>query len=240
MYLKFGDYRHDDHEVTVSIDAQALNNDDGDRYLTAWTWRIAGRKEADTFSALMASLRALETAYQDWDKDVRLHAADGTVVHELTTGNSVSGVRVLSPVHYPVGEGAQASTFRDYAVVVGAEYQDGPGANPLRSFQETLSFAGGGPVRDVVECVDAPAQEQVLRRHSAYRATQSGTAVGLTDYPFFPPPLFPDKLQFAPQVTRGSPRLRNGEYTDWPVSWSYTYVSGTPLVGLPNRRPPAA
>ncbi len=73
--------------------------------------------------------------------------------------------------------------------------------------------------------------------YTAYRATQTGQAVGLYGYPPVPPPLFPGKLEEGGRPTLGSPRLRNGVYVDWPVSWSYSFVSATPLVGFPNRWP---
>jgi hypothetical protein len=157
-------------------------------------------------------------------------------LHSLISGSSITGVKVVSPVSYPNGEGAQGSTFRDYTVVLSADYPDS-NFNPMRAFQETLSFSGGGPRRVVLECTNGPPQEQLISAFSVYRASQSGSALGTFGYPPIPSPIFPGKLERAPDVTFGSPKLRNGIYSDFPVQWNYVYVSATPLAAFPNRWP---
>lgn len=236
MIVRYGSYSHADAECTVAVSQSALENDAGQYYARRVTWTITGRLQADTPAALAAALVALELAYSVWYGDLGLFDGN-TMVMGLLNGGSLTGVKIVQPPSYPSGEGAQLTTFLDYVIVATADYPAGAGQNLLKSFTETLAFSGGGPRLAAVECVNVPPQEQVLALYTAYRATQTGQAVGMYGYPPVPPPLFPGKQEVAGQPTFSSPRLRNGVYVDWPVSWSYSFVSATPLVGLPNRWP---
>lgn len=238
MYLQYGNYRHADNEAAYTITSSVVETDDGDPYESTTTWQIAGRLLADTTSALVTALRSLEAAYSVWDRDLAFYDDSGNVCHSLPTAGSTSGVRVTA-FGYPDGEGAQLSTFRDYSITVQASYPYG--TTTYRSFRETVSFRGGGPERAVLELVNGPPQEQILKAVTACRVVQSGSAVGLYGYPPVPPPLFPGKEIVAsippgnPQY--GSPRRRNSRFTDFPVSWTYEFWSSSPLFAYPNRRP---
>lgn len=238
MYLAYGNYRHADNEAEYTISTSPVETDDGDLYASVTTWQISGQIHADTTAQLVTALRTLEAAYSTWDRDLVFYDDNGNVCHALRSAGSSSGVRVIG-FGYPNGTGAQLSTFRDYTITVQAEYP--VGATPYRSFRETLSFQGGGPERAVLEIVNGPPQEQILKSQTAFRAVQSGSAVGLYGYPPVPPPLFPGKerVQSVPPGNPqfGSPRVRQGRATDFPVSWSYEFWSATPMAGFPNRRP---
>jgi hypothetical protein len=238
FHQRYGSYVHADHETTVSISKQGLENDAGELYAQRVTWNVSGQILGDDTSAVVTACAALEAAYRERGRDARLYDASGNVVAELTDGNALTGVRVVQPVAYPLGDGAQFSTFRDYTVVLSADYLLDSGLRSrLRAFTEAVTLFGGGPVRDVVECVNAPAQEQVVSAFSAYRATQSGRAVGIFDYPAAPAPLWPAKLARAGTFTRETPRRINGRDVDFPLSYQFEFVSGTPLLGVPNRFP---
>lgn len=236
MILRYGSYSHEESECTVVLSKEVVENEAGQPYEERQTWTVTGRLQADTPGLLLAKMVALQAAYSVWYRDFGLYDGN-TLMLALVNRGSTSGVKIVRPPSYPQGEGAQLTTFLDYTIVAAATYPAGNGQNPLKAFTETLAFSGGGPRRAVVECVNAPPQEQVLTAFTAYRATQQGSAVGLYGYPPVPPPLFPGKLEEAGRPVFGSPKLRNGAYTDFPVSWSYTFASATPLVGLPNRWP---
>lgn len=241
MYLKYGSYTHADAEVSFTIDSQSLENEAGQQYGYRNTWRIEGCLQADDTTAVVTAFRALETAYSVWYRDLVFYDDSGNITHKLLNAGSLTGVKIVSPPSYPRGEGAELSTFRHYTLMASADYPAGAGLNALRSFSETLAFTGGGPERTVVECANVPPQEQVLKAFTMFRAVQSGSAVGMFQYPVIPPPLFPGKerIRSVPpgNPVHGSPKLRNGRYIDWPVSWSYEFISATPLVGFPNRWP---
>jgi hypothetical protein len=237
VFLSYGSYTHEEFECTVAIDSRSVPNDAGQPYLTQTTWTITGQIIAADAAGVVAKMAALEAAYSAWFRDAALTTAAGVVCHHLPNAGSYSGVRVVQPPSFPRGEGAQLSTFRDYAITLSADYPIA-GQNPLKAFQETLSFSGGGPQRAVLELLNGPPQEQVLKLFTAFRAVQAGSAVGAFGWPAVPPPLFPGKEEVRsvppgnPQ--RGSPKLVNGLYADFPVSWTYQFASGTPLVGSPN------
>lgn len=241
MYLKYGSYQHADAEVTFTIGRDALENEAGQHYGDRHTWNIEGCLQAADTAAVVTAFRALEAAYSQWYRDLVFYDDSGAATHTLLNSGSTTGVKIIRPPSYTRGDGAELSTYRNYIITATADYPAGTGANLLRSFTETLAFGGGGPERAVVECVNVPPQEQVLKLYTTYRASQRGSAVGMYSYPAIPAPLFPGKERVRsnppgdPQY--GSPKLRNGIYVDWPVSWSYEFISATPLVGFPNRWP---
>lgn len=241
MYLQYGSYRHAENEAAYTILVNEIENESGQLYTLRHTWNITGQVHAADTAALLVQLRLLEAAYTVWGRDLAFFDDAGRVCHALPNAGSFTGVKITS-FGYPNGSGAQLSTFRDYAITATADYPAGAGGGSgLRAFQETLSFRGGGPERAVVEVVNGPPQEQLLKAYTTCSATQSGSAVGRFGYPVVPPPAFPGKERVASvppgNPVYGSPKFVNGQYTDFPVSWSYEFVSGTPLVGLPNRWP---
>lgn len=244
MRIRYRDWVSDDYECTVSIVRGIETNEAGQPYATTHTWAITGRTAAADTAAVVAKYRLMEQAFAFWGGDLQLEDSTGTVIERLPSIGSLQGVKITQPPSCPDGTGAQLSTYRDYTLTATASYPGAvlpggalAGVGPLRAFTETLSFSGGGPRRGVVECINTPPQEQTLALYSAYRATQSGTAVGLLGYPPIPLPIWPAALESAPETSRGSPRFANGVYTEFPVSWSYRYVSALPLVGFPNRWP---
>jgi hypothetical protein len=235
MKLTYGSYEHADTECTLQIHKDALENPGGQQYGERVTWNIRGQLHAADTAALVSAIRALEAAYSQWYQDLVFR--DGALtVFELANRGSLTGVKIIKRPSFPNLEGAQLTTYVDYEIVATADYPVST-QNPLKAFSETLVFSGGGPRRTAVECVNVPPQEQVLTAFTAYRAIQSGQAVGLTDYPLVPPPLFPGKLEETPEIQRVGPRLQNSVHTDFSVSWTYRYISATPLFGLPNAWP---
>lgn len=235
FYLRYGVYTHGADEVSLTVSKSALLGPTGQRYGQRITWAIDGRLIADDTAAVVTAKRQLESAYDRDGQDFTFTDSNGTVAHSMQSAGSLSGVVIDEPPSFPDGTGAQLSTYLDYRIVAHCDYGFTAGENPLKSFTETLSFAGGGPRRAVVECTNALPQEQVLSLATAYRCTQSGAAVGLLAYPPIPGPIFPGKEEVAgSDRSFGSPRYVNGVYTDWPVSWSYLFISATPLIGRPN------
>ena len=253
MRLIYGSYQHDDGEVTVSISRQAKETDAGIPYALTHTWQIQGQIQGASTTEVRDKILALERAYTFWNRNLRLVASDGTVLHELPVAGSISGVRVIQPPSFPDGAGAQYTTYRDYTIIVQAEYPYGPtlgiaggflrgfaGGYLLKRFSETVSFSGGGPKRAIIETINTPPILQLVGAYTAYRATQSGIAVGYLGYPpvnVIAPPLWPRYLMESPKITRKSAVMQNGIPTDFEVTWSYEFASPVPLYGGPNQFP---
>lgn len=235
--LRYGSYSTPDSECTVVIDKEAVTNDAGQPYALRHTWNIEGQLQAADTPNLVAAINALEFAFAPWFFNLALTDSSGNILHALPSTGSLTGVRITKPPHYPKGDGAQLSTFRDFAITATADYPYIGAINPLKAFTETLRFSGGGPRATCVECVNALPQPQILALYTAFRATQVGSAVGMFGYPQVPAPIFPGALEEAGEPAYTSPRLQYGTYVDFGVSWSYRYVSPVPLIGLPSQWP---
>lgn len=235
VFLTYGAYRHDDNEVTVSIQRQAIDSGNG-RYIgVSETWTVNGRLYADSQVALRLRVLALEAAYSRWGLDLVLYGDGNIVLHELRNRNSTTGVRIVNPISFPDGTGAQYSTFRDYSFTASAEYPVGTGL-VLRDFQESITRSGGHRRLVALECAVGPADVQVVAQRTAYRVQQSGSAVAFRGRPLPQPPYWPQWLE-TETVTEIAPQRANGELSGAGVQWSYSFVSPVPLVGAPATFP---
>jgi hypothetical protein len=132
---------------------------------------------------------------------------------------------------YPEGDGAEYTTYRTYNISLEAEYLTQLG---VESYTETYDFSGGGEAWVMVETITGPPLRQTVRQQTPYRCTQSGSSVGGGARPSPPPPAFPSVEHVNERrITYGTPQfLRNGNI-QYPLSWSYSFESATPLFALP-------
>jgi hypothetical protein len=240
MILKYGSYAHDPNEATLAITRQPRRNAAGQIVGYVERWRIAGVKQAATQADLTTALAALKAAYASGGSDLRLVLDDGVTAtaHALLSAGSVGGTRVLGGVEFPVGRGAEYTTFRSYQVTVEADYLDSQVS--LLSFIETLSFAGsGGPIFRYLPTLNGPWQRQTVAETSNYFVTQRGQAIGSRAYPAPTAPLWPAAEHRERRVIEyRSPRpgSRNSGDTEWPIAWTYVFESHAAMHGLPSRR----
>jgi len=233
--LRYGAYTHDENEATVSIQRSAQESGGG-RYISVrHDWTVTGQLQADTQAELRTKVARLEAAYAVWNRDLILTGDNNLVLHALYNAGSTTGVRVLQPPSYPVGEGAQYSTFRDYTIAVSAEYPVGSGF-VLRDFQESIRRSGGHRRIVALECAVGPPDIQEVCQITAYRVVQSGSATAFRGKPNPQPPYWPQWLENA-DVAEIAPQFANGELTGAGVSWTYTFVSNVPLLGAPATFP---
>ena len=136
-YLQAGNYRHDSGEIGVTIWKETTRVNGIPRTLIH-RWNISGRLQKDTTALVIAQINSLVAAYVD-GIDLVLYMDDGTEAHALRSAGSLGGTRILKPPDFPIGQGAELSTFRNYSILVEAEY---PALGTvLLAFQETFSFA---------------------------------------------------------------------------------------------------
>lgn len=230
LQLRYGSYAHDFGEVSVVIERSTEYAARG-VYKRVETWSIEGRKVGSSASDLTTKLTAMEAAYAFNSRDVLLIDENGgQTVHRIASAATLGGVQVVQPPSYPDGSGAQYATFRDYTIVLRAEFLITTGVIAgVVEYQESVSLSGGGPVRVVLELDEGDPVEQIVRDRTAYQATQSGSLRSLIANPTPPKPLWPDKLQGNPRIVRGTPDETNGVAVVFPLSWSYEFLSATPL-----------
>ncbi len=241
MYLKYGTYRHADNEASVVILKEALFGPGGMIRGVRERWTIQGRLHAADQAGLTAAIDALTAAYGVPDRDVAFYTDDDQLTsHAIATADANGGVRVIVPPSFPEGKGAEYSTFRNYNVVLEAELLD-PDAT-IVNWHETISFSGGGPQFAYLETIDGTPQKQLLKQFTTFHATQNGEATGAFAYPVPAIPLWPVAEHVDRRQVRFDPPKRSGPpgqptYTEFKVSWTYTFEDAAPLAGLPTAWP---
>lgn len=233
MYLKYGNFTHVKNDPFVVIDSAAKFNSRGIVELLTYTWNIRGILHGDTQAELLANVALLEAAYQFKDGyDLVLYEDDqSTVFHQLPSSTALGGTRVTQPPKYPSSEGNEAGNFRTYEIQVQADYVNSN--NNILDWQDELRVEQGGPRRVFLPTLVGPAQAQITQQQMTHRATQTGRAVGMFDYPPAAPPSFPSALLYPVVITRAAPRRVGNQFRDFVVSWQYQFESISPLNGLP-------
>ena len=229
MYLQYGDYSHDENEVEIKIDRSALLDRNGSPYGYKETWAIDGKIQANTQALLSSKLRRLEQAYSINNQDATLYTQNGgPSVHQLLASNSISGVLVKKPPSFPTGKGAEYSTFRTYSINLEAEFRTDNSTNILEYTESVTTQGTGGPKIVHQEVVSGLPVTQQVSTNSVVRVTQSGSAVGINEYPQFPPAYFPGAyVPESSSQTTTSPKLKNGVYTDYRIAWNYQFALRT-------------
>lgn len=240
MFLAYGDYRHPLGQPAIVISRRTLFSAANTPLAVVERWEINGLLQAGSAAEMSEQIDALEAAYSSGGHDLLLYLPDGSTAssHRLLNAQTLGGVRVVRPPSYPQGRGAEYATIRTFSVALEAELPLLPLDTALVSYRETLEFRGGGPRFGHLEPLIGLPIKQVLRRHTIFRATQRGEAVGWVAYPTPPSPLWPAALVESGTLHAASPRRRgSGEalaYTDFPITWSYQFESALPLYGTPN------
>ena len=238
MFLKYRNYSHDAGETTIAISREGLFTENQVRYATRERWDISGRiqitdqgTEAANQTLMTTTLDALEAAYATGGGDIGLYQDSGAVTtHFLDSSATRGGTRIVQPVSYPDGRGAEYSTFRNYTVAIEGTTLDSSGA--LVFWTETLQFFGGGPQVGFLPCLTGPPQKQLLYQATTYKAMQTGRAIGLGTYPATPAPLWPSDEHL--HVKSNSKQLPADQSNQRITTWAYQFESVAPLGGLPT------
>jgi len=239
--------QHDANTVTVSSFQKTISYSEFDLPETITTrLTLDGVLIATGQGTIKKAIEDFETAYLDTDVSVSgLYHDDGATrsPHFLDGGTSISGVRVVQ-LGYPKGDGAEYATQRSFRVVLETveDTTSGSGGGEsatTSSFEESLSFSGGGPRLVALETIsDAPVVQETAFQ-TAMTIVQSGSAVGQGGYPTVPALLFSRSSEDGAQhrESKRSPKLVGLKYRDYGVSWSYTFIlaSGMPPTGEPNK-----
>lgn len=235
MYFQYGSYIHAEAEVILSsISRSTEYSPRGEPILSRVSLAIQGVIQADSATLLGPKLDALETAYARHGQTAGLFQTGGIrTTHFLPNGTALGGVR-SSGVSYPDGEGVEYVTSRTYSVTLSADYPFN--GVTLLEFQETLSFVGTcGPRFVWLDTLNGPPEKQIVQQKTTQRVVQSGSALGYFNRPPPPPPLWPgNEHEKERQIVLTSPRIVFGRAVDHGISWSYSFESAVPLLGVPR------
>jgi hypothetical protein len=245
MKLRYGSYTHELAEASIAITRQPQLNDAGVPCAYTERWEIRGdvRPSTVTQAAITTAIRALEAAYSVNGRDLVLLQDDGAVsAHRMISSQSIGGVRIVGPPGYSESNNGQYAWGRSYQITAEADFAIlTPGA-AIVSWSESLEFRGGGPRYVTQEFRNGPPLRTLVSQYTPYFAAQSGSAVGYFSTPNFPGPIWPGaedqpnrSIRYdAPKAVGNGAALR---YTNYGVSWSYSFTSSSALGGSPNARP---
>ena len=238
MYLTYGSYSWDANEAQlVGIDKRVEHNARGYRERVIEKWTVRGIKQAASQAALTTALAAMEAALSQDGLALTFYLDDAATatVHAIAA-STLFGVRVKG-LRYPSGDGAEYSTFRTWEADFEAEAIASGSNSILVSFQETLSFQGGGPRFVFLQTITGQPQKQLVAQSTPYRVVQSGSASQLGSYPAVPGPLWPDAEHLEERrISRRGPELGKGFTGEAGVNWSFSFESAVPLNGFPTIR----
>lgn len=230
MYLRYGNYTHQLDEASVQINKSRQFNQQGSLVGYLETWKVDGKIVGTDVADLTSKLTALENAYSLTNQDLSiLTDSGGGTVHTLRSSDTASGIKPVS-LSYPVGDGAEYTTFRTYEIVLEARFdaEEGNGdQNNTVSYSQQISIQGTGGPQFVVKTprYGPPIYQQVSRQSPIY-ITQSGSATGLRFHPPPTPPIYPQFLVHdSHNVTRVSPATDSREgKRDFAINWSYNFI----------------
>lgn len=236
MVPKYGNYAHPIGECEISLTADVVENDAYEPIEVIRRVQVSGLLLADSPAAMNAKVSALQAAYSANGYDFRVYLPNGTTVSRLTLLNAGSngGVRITQLPSFPSIAGAGYVTNLKYTLALEARYPVANSSSLLKSFEETLTFEGGGPVYGWLKPLAGKPVKQLLRQNDTYRATQTGSAVGAYSRPSPPSPLWASSMLVAPTTTKRSPLRRGSGFVDYGISWSYQFESDSPLRAEPN------
>jgi hypothetical protein len=220
--------------VLIASRAEVVKNAGGQMYAKKLSHEIKGVLTGSTSDEITQEMNSLMTALAKPFQDFIFYQDDGTEsATHLKNANSISGVTVDGP-NFTESRGAQYVNQRDFSFTVTAEYPLNNTSNLLMRFQETLTFAGGGPRFVVREAITGLPQKQQVAEFTVYETIQEGMAEGYLKEPAVPPAIWPAALLHAPVIRRTSPDKKGKGYERFGVTWRYSFASPTPLTGTPN------
>lgn len=173
---------------------------------------------------------------------------DGTnSATQLTSVGSSTGVIITNGPNFENanGPGPEYVNQRSFNFEAMAEYPLTGTGTTLTSFEEVISYSGGGPIYEIKLGVNGINQKQLIYPADFYRATVQGVAFGYQQYPALggqfgsPPVLWPNDLHGPDPVVVDliSPRRNGAGLTEFGVKWTHRFGSMNPLIAAPRLWP---
>ncbi len=231
LFLRYGRHSHETGECNVKISTKMMESDQNTSIGNEHTWVIDGMLQADAGAAdpvanLTTKINKLKTFYGRNNRNIALHAADGTkTAHFIDTDKTFGGVRVQS-IEFPEGGGSEYVATRSYRIIVKAMVPDqgavGGGVTESKSLEavETISQVGTGGARFVArELREGPIVWQQVSDSTVIKRIQSGSVVSVGG-PIYPPPLGLGSENFW---QRQLSETYNSATLKWTTNYTYTF-----------------
>lgn len=244
LQLQYGAYVHQPSEAEVIITSSAERSDRGLLLGLRERWHIRGFLQATDQATLSTAINSLKTAYSQDDQTLGLYFSDtgSATSHVISPSNTMGGIKVIQPISFPVGKGAEYSTYRQYEVVLEAIVINSvqlSGTASTEEYDEGIAFTStGGPRFVYLQTLYGTPVKQLVAQQTTQKVVQQGRAVGRFAYPTPSQPIWPDAEHVdLRQISYEAP-TRSGnsgtQFTQWVVSWSYVFENAEQLSGQPT------
>lgn len=244
-FLKYGNYEHALADAAVSIQRFGVPDDTGTIYANREVWTVQGRLEADTQAELTTAIESLENAYAVQAGEIALRFEGGTeTAHKMNVSNMLTPIQVSQAPSYPIGTGAEYSTFRNYTIQVEGLVRTGAARNDLLFYKEDIQTSGGLPRDALVTTLNTPPIRQRVADFTPFFVRQSGRAISLRGWVIPPAPklnIINEAVLLDNTANKLGPTetFSGGTRIDsrFESNWSYTLAT-TFRVDVPGTRRP--
>jgi hypothetical protein len=245
MLFSVGSVVRPNNEAVASISITPVYGMDRVMSYYIERWDVTGRIvnwPIATQDVTTAALARLKADMLQQNVDVKFLADDGKeTAFNLRASQCLLGPYVTE-YSFPNSQEEVYATGQLYRVLYEARCMPSGNASNLLEFSETVSLTqvGGRHMVYVGGSVNLP-ERQTGIQNKTWMYSQSGSAVGLTAYPFIPNAIWPFALTnpdgvsqslVSPVVVGNTPGLD----TEFRISWEYQFEWAYPLRGLPHRR----
>jgi len=237
MQFYYGSFTFDDNSVNyASINRTFTRGQTQRLHLLHVNWQMRGKIVRNLQSDIWAEYTAIQNAlYVDGS-----NAGFNGTPFQLGGQNALGGCRVTNPVSHEGLAGAEGITYLRYTFGLEADFLWSK-AQDVLNFNEQISFTDNLGLPIYVERIPAiglPLLQQVTQA-SWYKATQSGILEQSGPNPTPMAPIFGLNLlqtsgNAASNVVTRSPTTIKGYPIKYGITWSYNFISATPLIGSPN------
>jgi len=138
---------------------------------------------------------------------------------------SVRGNKLVQPLSFGFKDNAEGVSIRTFSFSVASDYKP-VGATSLYDYQESITWEGDtGPEYAFNELDSGVADIQQVKERTIQTITQSGTAIGINQIPYYPAQKY-NLPNGAKPVVQFGPNRRTGKgLVLYPVSWRYVMIS---------------
>lgn len=233
LYFSVGGFDHTSGEVQVSAFSRQFSDysPTGNPLAVSVSMAIRGTVIASTPADITARIEAIEAAYAAVVTSAGLKNSDGSPTAHYMQSSQGGPIRISGP-RWEGDSGDQYASGRSFSATI---EQDIPVGNTVElvDYSETVSIRGnGGPRYGLREYDSGPPEIMEISEQTGVTITQSGFAVGATNWPAANGPLDGYDVQGnSAAVTYEAPKRSNYGLSRYTTRWNYQLLSAGSVSG---------